>query len=383
MQRAVEEALRGFSAEPFENRAVVVVVPDATRPLPIGSIEPLMSRLSGARRLRLVVGLGLHRALLPGERAPYEALAQRWGAELFEHDPHDPARLAGGFFDVVSHAERLVLVGLVEPHQYAGFSGGIKAISIGCASGAHIAKMHGLRFLRDPKTRLGALDGNPFQRALWAHAQPLLERAPIFALQLVPAAAGSDGAPKGFWGPVQESFQRAAQEAKARHFIPVERPLDWVHLQVSGAKAQSFYQASRAASYVALVERCALSPGATIMLEAACPEGLGKGAGERAFAKALSPGPEALRSQLRSGTSNEAPGGAQRAYVLAMTLQRAKLALVGSSPIPELEDWGILSFQDADEASSALGLSRSSQRSAVLRNVFHAVPQLSAAGGEQ
>ena len=58
-------------------------------------------------------------------------------------------------------ADLLLATGRVEPHQYAGFSGGGKTVAIGCAGEAIIAYTHGPAMLDLPGTRLAQLGGQP------------------------------------------------------------------------------------------------------------------------------------------------------------------------------------------------------------------------------
>jgi hypothetical protein len=64
----------------------------------------------------------------------------------------------------------------------------------------------------------------------------------------------------------------------------VPEPVAACILRVPRAKAANFYQASRAATYLALSPSPPLLDGARIVLDAACPDGAGDGSGERAFA---------------------------------------------------------------------------------------------------
>jgi len=59
-------------------------------------------------------------------------------------------------------ADLLIATGIVEPHQYAGYSGGRKTLAVGAAGEALIAYTHGPAFIDNPATRLGRIDGNPF-----------------------------------------------------------------------------------------------------------------------------------------------------------------------------------------------------------------------------
>lgn len=162
--------------------ATCVVVPDATRPLPVEAVlRPLLKFLvvSGSPT-SILVGLGLHRPMTDAELEPLRQVCEGLDVEIVQHDargddlidvglatdlpPSSPPELPRVLNRLVVNSERLICVGTVEPHQYAGFSGGIKAVSIGCAGAETISAMHGLDLLRDPKTTLGRVDDNPFQQ---------------------------------------------------------------------------------------------------------------------------------------------------------------------------------------------------------------------------
>ena len=61
-------------------------------------------------------------------------------------------------------SDLIIATGVVEPHQYAGYSGGGKTVVIGCGGEKTIEYTHGPQFLDHPGVRLGRVDGNPFQQ---------------------------------------------------------------------------------------------------------------------------------------------------------------------------------------------------------------------------
>lgn len=372
-------AQAGFGPR-LAGRRVTVVVPDPTRPLDLGAVlPPLFADLEGAQ-VTVMVGVGLHRPLTEAERAPLEALCERAGAQLRLHSADDPfafitacTNLGGTdrplpavLHEAVVEADARVLVGIVEPHQYAGFSGGAKAVAIGCAGRATISALHGLDLLRDPGTRIGRLEGNRFQAALWRIVGGL---DPVFAVQVVPTEP-----PEVFAGPARAAFEAAAQIAGARLFEDHPARFPAVFTAVPEAKAQSFYQASRALTYMTEVDAPVIAPGGAVILEAACPEGLGLGAGERAFAEALALGPDRLLDILEGRAEPEGPssGGAQRAYVLARALSRFRLALVGAPDLPALAAFGVVQAATRAQAEAALGLEAPAVE---LSDVFRRVPR--------
>ncbi len=155
---------------------VAVVIPDITRPLPSDRLLPwLFEELSHvpADRVTVVNGTGSHRINTK------EELAVMVGAPVLEryrvvnHDSHDPktmvdvgrdedgspVRLARAYVE----ADRRIVLGFIEPHFMAGFSGGYKGIFPAVADIASIMRYHDARTIGDPGSTWGRLEGNPTQ----------------------------------------------------------------------------------------------------------------------------------------------------------------------------------------------------------------------------
>ena len=381
----VEEALRGSDCLRASLERICVVVPDATRPLSFEAVlPPLLGRIDVAgSSISIVVGLGLHRPMTDRELAPIRRATEAFDVDIVQHDaqcddlvdrgpapfdgPSAPSSLPIALNRRVVDADQIICVGTVEPHQYAGFSGGIKAISIGCAGEATISAMHGLSFLRDPKTTLGQIRGNPFQKALWHIAGGLGD---IIGLQVVPAPDG--GVTDVYFDEIRRAFSSACRRAREVFFEHYDEALDWLHLPIPPVKASNFYQASRAATYTALVDHPAIRPGGAILVEASCPEKIGTGAGERACADAMRRGSSVLLAELDGEAAVQTRGGQQRAYVLAKACQRNRIVLVGAPPIEELSAMGIEQFPTVEDAMSEMDLDLGRGRR--VDDVFHRIP---------
>ena len=61
----------------------------------------------------------------------------------------------------MARADLRIALGVVEPHEFAGFSGGRKAIVPGVAGYATILANHAVERLADPRTAAGITSGNP------------------------------------------------------------------------------------------------------------------------------------------------------------------------------------------------------------------------------
>ncbi len=300
------------ASPPPTGARVRIAVPDGTRPVDVGAaLAALRPYLHGD--VRAIVGLGLHRPMRPDElpASPFP---------LVQHDPDDTVPTAivdgipGGVSRHLADADAILGVGIVELHQYAGFSGGHKAVAVGLGARATIDALHHRDRVTAPGVLLGRLDGNPFRRAV-----DDLGEAAGCAWTLLQAGS------RWFAGPPREALARAAASVDCWEDVPRRHPA--AILRVPPKKAVNFYQASRAATYLGLSDDPPLAPGATLYLHAACPEGLGEGDGERAFAAVLA----ACRPPWAALLDGPAPvgGGTQRAIMLAATLRRFRFVVTG------------------------------------------------------
>jgi nickel-dependent lactate racemase len=213
---------------------------------------------------------------------------------------------------------------VVEPHQYAGYSGGAKTVVIGCGGEATIQATHSAAMLDQPGVRLGAVKNNPFQHFVRRAGELIgLDYVVNVVLddvgRILMAAAGAPNA----------VHDELVEQARSIYEVRVYRP---AHLALAGVptpKAANLYQASRAATYLALADNTPLLPGAPILLPAAIPEGAGQGTGERRFYEVLSQAgsPAQLVNELRR---TGFPAGAQRAYILAQVLTQHPVIVVGA-----------------------------------------------------
>ena len=156
-------------------RRITVIASDHTRPVPSRVIMPLLLAEIRAgspdAEITILVATGLHRATTVDE------LAGKFGEEIMArerivvHDCDDTSslvslgRLPSGGDLIVNRlaveADLLVSEGFIEPHFFAGFSGGRKSVLPGIASRATVMYNHNSGFIANPRARTGVLDGNP------------------------------------------------------------------------------------------------------------------------------------------------------------------------------------------------------------------------------
>ena len=156
-------------------RRITVIASDHTRPVPSRVIMPhMLAEIRAGNpsaEVTILVATGLHRT------TTREELAAKFGDDIVSkeriviHDCDDGANLvhlgklpSGG--DLVVNrlavdADLLVAEGFIEPHFFAGFSGGRKSVLPGIASRATVMYNHNAGFIAHPKARTGVIDGNP------------------------------------------------------------------------------------------------------------------------------------------------------------------------------------------------------------------------------
>ncbi len=308
-----------------------MAVPDGTRAVDVpAALAALVPQLGECDSVTVVVGLGLHRPLTPEELAPLQA-ACPW--PVLNHDPDActplgdvsgiPCEVHPAFTDV----DHILTIGRVELHQYAGVSGGHKGVAVGCGGRATLAALHARERVCDPRVVVGSLHDNPFRALVDALGRHI---GCAYALQVLPDGRWLAGHPDRVLAPAAAALSP---------WWEVDDPVEACVLRVPPSKATNLYQASRAATYLALSPRPPLVEGARLILDAACPEGPGLGSGEQAFADLMARTPPPWQTLL----DGPAPtgGGLQRAFMLARLARHYRLIVAGCTVPAALRALGV------------------------------------------
>jgi nickel-dependent lactate racemase len=155
-------------------RKVVLIASDHTRPVPSKIIVPRM--LAEIRRhnpdadITILIATGCHR------ETTGEELEDKFGREIVKtekivvHDCDSPdmvnmGKLPSGGDLILNRlaveADLLVAEGFIEPHFFAGFSGGPKCVLPGIAGRETVVYNHNAEFIASPQARTGNVEGNP------------------------------------------------------------------------------------------------------------------------------------------------------------------------------------------------------------------------------
>jgi nickel-dependent lactate racemase len=318
---------------------VCIVFTDITRASPDHQLVPALLHeleIAGVRDedITLLCGIGMHRPSTEKEKNIKLGadIAARY--KVIDNEPQNPEALVDlgvtpGGVPVMLHrsvveTDLLIATGIVEPHQYAGYSGGRKTVAIGAAGEALIAHTHGPAFVDHPGTRLGQIEGNPFHEAVTEAAHRANLRFILNVVldddkRILRVAAGDP----------ELAFHDLVRFAKSVYEVPISQQYDIAIGGVGFPKDANLYQASRAPSYLFFAPTPVVRPGGYFIIPARCEEGAGTGVGEGRFLAAMRDAPD-VQFILDDARRNGYPPGQQRAFVMAKVLEQSNVVIVGS-----------------------------------------------------
>jgi lactate racemase len=161
-------------------KSACVVISDSTRPVPNRLILPPVLQILETQgiapsHITILIATGIHRASTEAERLELvgpEILARYAVVDHLSKVQSEmvqvglvgetvPALINGRYVN----ADLKILTGFIEPHMWAGYSGGRKSILPGISSVETLEYMHGPEMIAHPETEYGKLEGNLFHRA--------------------------------------------------------------------------------------------------------------------------------------------------------------------------------------------------------------------------
>lgn len=159
-----------------------------------------------------------------------------------------------------------ILTGFIEPHFFAGFSGGGKALMPGMAHVETIRHNHAIRMLDNPKARWGFTEGNP----LWEDVMEAAEFAPPLFLLNITMNRNKE-ITGVFAGDLREAHRRGCAFAKKTAMVALDEPFDIVISSNSGYPLDlNVYQSVKGMSAAERIIR----EGGSIIMAAECWDGI-------------------------------------------------------------------------------------------------------------
>lgn len=355
----VENAMKNpIGTDRLENLAkekdkVCLIASDHTRPVPSKVIVPLM--LKAIRKgnpnadITILIATGLHRTTTKDE------LIAKFGEEIVKkekiviHDCDDNDNLvymgdlpSGGRFilnKIAAEADLLVSEGFIEPHFFAGFSGGRKSVLPGVCARETVMFNHNASFVNHQKARTGVLENNPIHAdMLYAAKKANLafivnviinaEHDPIFAVAGDVEKAHAKG--------VEFLMQKCKVKAKKADVVISTNggyPLD-----------QNIYQAVKGMT----AAEATVNDGGCIIMVAKASDGHGGKNFYRTFKDCDSVG-ELMDKFLKTPPLKTVVDQWQ-SQILARVMLKAKVILVSSCPKDMVEDMKMVYAESIEDA---------------------------------
>jgi nickel-dependent lactate racemase len=261
------------------DQTVAIGINDKTRPVPHEYLLPPLLTFLGERgisrdRIRLIIASGTHTPMIEEEvnhLIPQEILNNY---PIYVHDCDNSSMVTLGstsrgtpvwinrdFYD----ANIRICVGIIEPHHFMGFSGGVKTAAIGLAGRATINYNHA--HISHPNAASGHFDDNPMRQDVeeigkMLNVQFVLNAILNYKKEIIHVLAGNPSA-------VMQSGIPLSREINQ---ISVNSKYDMVIVSPGGyPKDINFYQSQKALTHAGLITR----DWGNIILLAECIEGIG------------------------------------------------------------------------------------------------------------
>jgi nickel-dependent lactate racemase len=317
---------------------VAVVIPDITRPLPSDRLLPwLFEELSHvpAENVTIVNGTGSHRPNTEEELAAMVGRGVVSSYRVVNHDAHDPSTLefAGRSpegRDVYMNreyveADRRIVLGFIEPHFMAGFSGGYKGVFPAVADIDSIMHYHRASVIGHARSTWGVLENNPTQSQIRANGALL----PVDFLVNVTINRNKE-ITGYFCGDVLAAHERGCEANKASVMVACEREYPIVVTTNGGYPLdQNLYQAVKGMSAAYQI----VSDGGLIVIASRCNDGFPNHGNFRKMLLEHSSPQEMLETIHSPGFSMFDQWQVQ---LFALILQRARVGLYSEIPAEDV-----------------------------------------------
>lgn len=345
---------------------VVIVTSDGTRPVPNRQLIPWIIDSLGVSedQVAILIGTGTHRPNTPSEIASmFGDVAKR--VKIVNHDAFDEGRnlkmgvTSSGtdvFLDrAYVEADRKIVVGFIEPHFFAGFSGGAKGVAPGVAGIDTILRLHRADLIGHSHSTWGVIEENPIQDEI---AEAVAMAPPDF---MVNVTLNAEKAISGFYlGDYVHAHRIGCKAVKEASMQGVAHEFPVVVTSNSGYPLdQNLYQTVKGISAAARI----VEDGGTILVASECSDGVPDHGN---FADIMREGTTPA-DVLESIYALDRPILDQwQAQILAGILERSDIRVRSDMPSSEIEACKMGVMEDVDGAVSDALDGRAERRVAVL-----------------
>lgn len=334
---------------------IVMIASDHTRPVPSKVILPeIMAEIEEGNpdaTLTILIATGFHRL------TTREELISKFGEDMVNHPKikfvvHDSANNddmvflgilpSGGKLiinKVAAEADLLISEGFIEPHFFAGFSGGRKSVLPGIASRTTVLANHCSKFIADPHSRAGSLDENPLHKdMLWAAQTAKLQ---FICNVLLDADKKVIAAYAGHLDKAHRKGCEFMNELAGVKAIPAD-----ITITTNGGYPldQNIYQSVK--GMTAAEATC--NPGGVIIIATSCSDGHGGDSFYHTFAD--EPDNEKIMANIMANDAEHTIPDQWESQILCRMLLKHKIIVVTDAPEQMIRDMHMDYAHNLDEA---------------------------------
>ncbi len=354
-RQAVKEALQQSYLKKYKGLPnAAIAINDKTRPIPHQHLyPPLLEELTKIgippKNTTLFIATGAHPPMAEEEFAdvvPPDILSR---CKVISHDCDDrrnqvqlgvtqrgtPVWINRAY----AQSALRIVVGNIEPHQFMGFSGGVKSAVIGLAGRETINANHAM--MTDPLAQLGEFRANPARQDVEEMGDILGVHFSLNTIlndqkEIVHVVAGSP----------QEVMAQGIPLVKEMYQVKVDLPFDLLIVSPGGhPKDINLYQAQKALAHASHVVR----EGGTVLMAAACPEG----SGDRTFEEWMENSPS-LKTILDRFSRRDFQVGPHKAYLFARDASRVSFHLLSDMKADHISRLHLSPVKDLPTALGSL-----------------------------
>jgi len=316
-------------------KSVCIVVTDITRECPdkelLVPILEVIEKKIKRENITILIASGMHKQM------SYVEKIEKYGKEIsdnyrvVDHNAKDENSLISlgntkngtpvKISKILIESDFVISLGVVEPHQFAGYSGGYKTVSIGLAGDETISFTHSPKMIKKSNIRVGKMEDNPIQ-------EEIIEIGKKIGLDfLVNVILGINKEVVAIEaGEPIETHRNLITKARQLFEIPIKKSYNVVLCGVGYPRDSNLYQTTRAASYLFFAQKPVIQEGGYIIIPAKCEEGAGKGIAEERFFSMLK------NNSIEEILNKTEPfkAGEQRAFFIASVLKKCKIIIIAS-----------------------------------------------------
>lgn len=340
-----------------DKQKVVLIASDHTRPVPSKKIVPAMlgeiRKGNPEAEITILIATGCHRGTTERE------LIEKFGEEIVRrerilvHDCEKDEEMihlgtlpSGGTLllnRIAVQADLLVAEGFIEPHFFAGFSGGRKSVLPGIASKHTVYANHCSKFLADPRSRAGILEGNPIHKDMVFAARQA--KLAFICNVVINAKHEVIGA---FAGDVEGAHEAGVRLVRELCESPIEEETEIVITSNNGYPLdQNAYQAVKGIS----TAENAVKQGGVIIMLAKCEDGIGGDGFYKTFSKDRSAAH--ILECIQQVPQDQTAADQWQSQVFARALNKAHVILISDLSEEQTE---ALHMEKAKDIGEAIGM---------------------------